>query len=207
MSTLLRLTNDLTETVEFLVLGDGSSCESLLLARAARSRGLGDLQSDVLEDTQSYREEAYLADPQEDIEHLDNESARHLIYADFYRAASLSSYACEIGRPEDKIPVITRDSDVAGDEGAVILLPPEGGLRQYLVDKENIVPGEKDYQVNLFLIGEGSEVSEDQEPIRKTLLLFKEQTTQKPIYPKLCVLNPEIGENDQNGDNHEPTDS
>jgi len=110
MPARVNLTNDLTETTSFLVLGnEGSSVESALAAaREARLEGKGN--PDVLEDTANYRKEAYLADPDEDFQEMTEDEVQVLVIEDLLESSRQSDY-CALERTDQEI-------HIRGEEGS-----------------------------------------------------------------------------------------
>jgi len=190
MPVCISMTNDLTETVKFLVLGTDSQDLAATMAREARSQGKGGFQADVVEDTQNYRDCSYIADCDNDLEAISRPVSKSLLFHDLCQSVSLATHAIDDSGSPDKIRVIVRESSLDGTSDVLVFLDEKGVMQPYLVDQNAIALNEKGYSVRLLKVTDVESLKTiDNGPVLKTLLFYKEQTINQPIYPGFCVLN------------------
>jgi hypothetical protein len=190
MPVCINMTNDLTETVKFLVLGTDSQEVATTMALEARSQGKGGFQADVVDDSQSYRDSAYLADCDDDLEAISRTASKSLLFHDLCQSASLATHALDDSGSPDKIRVIVRESSFDGTSDVLVFLDEKGVMQPYLVDQNAIALNQKGYGVRLLKVTDVESLkTAGNDSVLKTLLFYKEQTINQPIYPGFCVLN------------------
>lgn len=181
MPTRINLTNDLTETTSFLVTGSGAGNpdQALAIAREARSRGDGN--PDVLEDTANYRKEAYLGDPDEDLESVSEEHAQEMVIEDFL-AATLQSDGGRLlkGWNLSTVMEISVISATKTDWTVLATLGKGANATPYRVERESIRIVGNGYQALLTDMDGESQTFEFE--------LERKVMRTETIRPKLCVI-------------------
>lgn len=84
MARIISITNDLTETATIVIPESGMPLSKQeAFDRALELRKAGQGFTEVVDDTQGYREDAYLADEENDIAELSNEELQQLVVDSF----------------------------------------------------------------------------------------------------------------------------
>lgn len=115
MNHIVNITNDLTETVRVFVVGAPSQEDAIAIARQARSKGRGQAQAVLQDDTQNSRDDAYVADLMEDVGYWNDESLLvDMMRDEFLAALEQANSARILKRYDDSASSADPDTLMAG---------------------------------------------------------------------------------------------